>query len=128
MVTVRNFNGKIAVKSWQKNEVVVVADHTSEKTEVDADQAGNRIDVITHHVVQNATPDELLANYEITVPEETELQVRTDSGWVIVERVAGDMTINTVAANAAGKTSPARPCCNSLPSMHKDAGCCNRAF
>lgn len=99
VVTVRNFHGKVSVKSWPKMEVVVVANHTSEKTEVDAEQSGNRVDVITHHTAENVAPSELEANYEITVPEETELQVRTDSGWVIVERVSGDMTISTIAAS-----------------------------
>lgn len=98
VVTIRNFHGRINVKSWQKPEVLVVASHTSEKSEVDAEQAGNRIDIITH-VLENVSPQELEANYEITVPEETELQVKTDSGWVVIERVAGDMMIDTVAAN-----------------------------
>lgn len=99
VVTVRNFHGKVTVKSWQKPEVVVVANHVSEKTEVDAEQSGNRIDILTHHLAERTSPNELEANYEITVPEETELQVRTDSGFVIIERVAGDMIINTVAAD-----------------------------
>lgn len=98
VVVVRNFHGRINVKSWTKAEVVVVADHKSEKAEVDAEQAGNRIDVITH-LVEDVSPQELEANYEITVPEETELQVKTDSGWVVIERVAGDLRIDTVAAN-----------------------------
>ena len=98
VVIVRNFHGRINVKSWQKPEVLVVADHKSEKSEVDAEQAGNRIDILTH-LLENVSPQELEANYEITVPEETELQVKTDSGWVVIERVAGDMMIDTVAAN-----------------------------
>jgi len=48
VVSVRNNNGKITVKSWQKNEVLVVAIHASEKVEVDAEQRGNRIDISTH--------------------------------------------------------------------------------
>lgn len=99
VVTVRNFHGKITVKSWAKQEVLVVANHASEKTEVDADQAGNRVDMITHHLANQVTPRDAEADYEITVPEETELQVRTDSGWVVVERVTGDLTIDTVAAD-----------------------------
>lgn len=98
VVVIRNFHGRINVKSWQKPEVVVVADHKSEKAEVDAEQAGNRIDIITH-LLENVSAQELEANYEVTVPEETELQVKTDSGWVVIERVAGDMRIDTVAAN-----------------------------
>jgi DUF4097 and DUF4098 domain-containing protein YvlB len=99
VVTVRNLNGRINVKSWQKLEVLVVADHVSEKSEVDAEQVGNRIDIVTHLISENVGPKELEANYEITVPEETELQVKTDSGWVVVERVTGDMTIETVTAS-----------------------------
>jgi DUF4097 and DUF4098 domain-containing protein YvlB len=99
VVTIRNFHGRVNVKSWQKPEVLVVAEHVSEKSEVDADQVGNRIDIVTHLVTENVGAAELEANYEITVPEETELQVKTDSGWVVIERVAGDMTIDTVTAN-----------------------------
>lgn len=98
VVTIRNFHGRVIVKSWQKPEVLVVAEHGSKKCEVDAEQAGNRIDIMTH-VLENVSAQELEANYEITVPEETELQVKTDSGWVVIERVAGDMRIDTVAAN-----------------------------
>jgi DUF4097 and DUF4098 domain-containing protein YvlB len=98
VVVIRNFHGRINVKSWAKPEVVVVAEHKSDKAEVDAEQAGNRIDIITH-LLANVSSQELEANYEITVPEETELQVKTDSGWVVVERVAGDMMIDSVTAN-----------------------------
>jgi len=99
VVTVRNWHGKITVKSWPKQEVAVVADHASERIEVDAEQAGNRIDVLTHLLSENVSPEQLEATGEITVPEETELYVGTDSGSAVVERVAGDMTFDTVAAN-----------------------------
>lgn len=99
LVTVRNFQGRIEVKSWNKMEVMVVAEHASDMAEVDADQVGNRIDIVTHLTSEQASAKDLEANYQITVPEETELQVRTDSGWVVVERVAGDMTIDTVTGN-----------------------------
>jgi DUF4097 and DUF4098 domain-containing protein YvlB len=99
VVSVRNDNGKITVKSWQKNEVHVVANHASEKVEVDADQRGNRIDITTHVLNQSVTPDELKADFEISVPEETELQIKNDAGNVVVVRVSGDMTFETVLAD-----------------------------
>ena len=43
----------------------------------------------------------LNTDYEITVPTETELQVRTDSGNVTVDSVHGDMSFDTVAADLA---------------------------
>ena len=99
VVTVRNSFGRIDVKSWKKPEVVVVGNHLSDKVEVDTEQAGNRIEVTTHVINESVKQNELQADYEITVPEESELEVRTDSGMVLVERVFGDMTFNTVAAN-----------------------------
>lgn len=99
MINVRNDHGRVTVKSWQKSEVLIVATHTSNKIEVDATQAGNRIDVITHRLEDNLPVAEQRAEYEITVPEDSELQVRTDSGNVYVERVFGDMTIDTVMAD-----------------------------
>ncbi|HEX2711355.1 MAG TPA: DUF4097 family beta strand repeat-containing protein [Candidatus Acidoferrales bacterium] len=99
VVTVRNSNGRIEVKSWKKPEVVVVGNHSSEKVEVDTEHAGNRIEVNTHVLNENVKPADMQADYTLTVPEETELQVRTDSGSVIVERVYGDLTFDTVAAD-----------------------------
>lgn len=99
VVAVRNRSGKIIVKSWQKNEVLVVATHASEKTEVDAEQGGNRVDIVTHLLSEDAGPADLQADFEITVPEEAELQIRNDSGDVFVEHVSGDMTFDTVAAD-----------------------------
>ncbi len=98
VVTVHNANGRIEVKSWKKSEVVVVGNHSSDKVEVDTEQAGNRIEVNTHVLNENAMPADVQADYTLTVPEETELQVRTDSGLVTVERVYGDLTFDTVAA------------------------------
>lgn len=99
VVTVHNAHGRIEVRSWKKPEVVVVGSHASNKVEVDTEQAGNRIEVTTHVLGENVTPAELQADYSLTVPEESELQVRTDSGSVLVERVYGDMTFDTVAAD-----------------------------
>ncbi|HLE36979.1 MAG TPA: hypothetical protein VI699_07515, partial [Candidatus Acidoferrales bacterium] len=99
VVIVRNAHGRIDVKSWKRMEVVVVGTHTSEKNEVESKQIDNRIEVNTRLKGQNLTPAEMEANYEITVPEETELQIQTGSGTVIVERVYGDMTFDTVAAD-----------------------------
>ena len=97
IITVQSSHGKISVKSWKKAEVVVVGDHASPKIEVDTEQAGNRIEVTTRTLSDNLKPAELEANYQITVPEESQLQIKTDSGLIVVERVYGDLVFETVA-------------------------------
>ena len=101
VVTVQNASGRIQVKSWDKQEVSIVGQRGSGNVEVDTEQAGNRIEIVTHVGGAKSNPDALKIDYEITVPLASELQVRTDSGNVTVENVRGDMSFDTVAADLA---------------------------
>ncbi|MFZ0213362.1 MAG: DUF4097 family beta strand repeat-containing protein [Candidatus Acidiferrales bacterium] len=98
LITLHNPSGNVTISSWDKPEVMVVADHGSDKVEVDAQQFGNRIDIMTHLLAEDISPDELRANYVITVPEDSELQIHNDSGAVDVSKILGDMNVETVAA------------------------------
>lgn len=98
LITLHNPSGTVTISSWDKPEVMVVADHNSPKIEVDAEQNGNRVDVVTHQLADNISPEELRANYVITVPEDSELQIHNDSGTVGVSKILGDMNVETVAA------------------------------
>src|SRR5271155_3161154 len=98
MVTLRNAQGTIVVKSWQRSEVEIIANHASEGVEVDATQNGNRIELVTHVLRDDVSPAELQADYEIYVPEETELEIKNDSGSVSVTQVYADVSVDTVLA------------------------------
>src|SRR2546422_3148879 len=69
-------NGRIEVKSWKNAEVDVVASQTSGKIGFEMEQVGDRIDVTANILDASAQPTELAANLQLTVPEETELQLR----------------------------------------------------
>ncbi len=94
-------HGHIEVKSWKNPEVVVIGNHSSEKVEVDTEQADNRIEVNTHILDKTVKPEDVDADYEITAPEESELQVRTESGLIVVElkQISGYVDIHTVAGS-----------------------------
>lgn len=98
-VTLRNSNGRIQVKAWNKNEVQVAWTNASGKTTVETEEAGNRVEVETQASEEGISADDSKTDFEITVPVETELNVRTDSGNVTVDSVHGDMTFDTVGAN-----------------------------
>lgn len=91
--------GRVEIKSWKNPEVVIIGNHSSDKIEVDAEQAQNRIEVTTHIIDKNAKPEDLNASYELTVPEESELEIRTDSSVIQVERVFGDLSFDSVAGD-----------------------------
>jgi hypothetical protein len=92
-------NGRIEVKSSKNSEVIVSATQASNKISIETEQAGERVD-ITAMVLDNSAPaNELEANFQLTVPEEAELQLRTQTGLVYVEQVMGDMTLQSVAGD-----------------------------
>ena len=99
LVTLHNASGQVQVKSWEKNEVKIVAEYASDKLQISTEQAEDRIEAETVVDGDNLSPDELVANYVITVPEESELQISSDSGSVTVESVHGNMNFDTVGAN-----------------------------
>jgi|SRR5690348_12729744 DUF4097 and DUF4098 domain-containing protein YvlB len=99
VVTVQNATGRIQVKAWDKQEVMIVGQRASTNVEVDTEQVGNRIEIATRVISGTANPDALRADYDISVPAESELQVRSDSGNVTVDSVHGDMSFDTVAAD-----------------------------
>jgi DUF4097 and DUF4098 domain-containing protein YvlB len=100
VVVIRNIgNGRIEVKSWKNSEIVVTGTKASDKIAVETEQAGDRIDVSSSVVDFSANAKEMEANFQLTVPEETELQLRTQTGLIYVEQVTGDMTLDSVAGD-----------------------------
>jgi DUF4097 and DUF4098 domain-containing protein YvlB len=98
VVTIHNPDGIITVRAWTKHEVMVVANRASDQVDLEIEQSGNRVDIMTHQVSDTVAPDNLRADYEISVPEDAELQIHNDSGAVTVANVLGDMNVETVAA------------------------------
>ena len=97
VVVIQNVaNGRIEVKSSKNPEVVIIANQTSSKISFDMEQAGDRIDVTAVLMDTSAQGMELEASLQLTVPEETELQLKTETGLIYVEQVMGDMTLESV--------------------------------
>lgn len=101
VVTIQNATGRIQVRAWDRQEVMIVGQRGSTNVEVDTEQVGNRIEIATRALSESANSDALRADYDISVPAESELQVRSDSGNVTVDSVHGDMSFDTVAADVA---------------------------
>jgi DUF4097 and DUF4098 domain-containing protein YvlB len=92
-------NGRIEVKSWKTPEVVVSAEQPSNKVSLDMEQADDRIEVTANVLDTSAQESDLSENIQLTVPEETELQIKTQTGLIYVEQVLGDMKLESVAGD-----------------------------
>ena len=102
IIIVHNPSGRLHIKASDRNEVLVSAQYSDDRIVVEAEQADNRIELAAHLTgPQTTSPADLRTDFEITVPTEAELQVRTDSGSVVVESVHGDMSFDTIAADLA---------------------------
>lgn len=100
VVVIQNVaNGRIEVKSAKTQEVTVVANQNSNKVSFEMEQAGDRVDVTANTVDASAQPLDLETSLQLTVPEETELQLKTENGLIYVEQVTGDMTLESVAGD-----------------------------
>jgi len=75
------------VKSAKTQEVVVSGSQLSNKIGVETEQADDRIDVTASVLDANAPSAELEENFSLVVPEETELQIKTQTGLIYVEQV-----------------------------------------
>ncbi len=92
-------NGRIEVKSWKNPEVVVTSTFAPGKVEVDIEQVGDRIDINASALASSSQPHDVEANFQLMVPEQTELQLKTQTGLILVEQVNGDMKLQSVAGD-----------------------------
>ena len=92
-------NGRIEVKSSKNPEVVVSSSFVPGNVEVDIEQVGDRIDISASSLTTSTQPHDAEANFSLTVPEETELQLKTQTGLILVEQVNGDMKLESVAGD-----------------------------
>jgi DUF4097 and DUF4098 domain-containing protein YvlB len=92
-------NGRIEVKSTKGSEVIVAGTQASSKVSLETENVGDRIDVSANIVDVTAQPAETEVNFQLSVPEETELELKTQTGLIYVEQVMGDMTLQSVAGD-----------------------------
>ena len=100
VVVIQNVaNGRIEVKSSKNPEVVVIGTQPSDKIGIETEQAGDRIGVTASVLDATAANADLEENFQLVVPENTELQIKTQSGLIYVEQVLGDMKLESVAGD-----------------------------
>jgi DUF4097 and DUF4098 domain-containing protein YvlB len=97
-VSVVNQYGPISVKPGHSNEVVVTAILHSNKVEVDHDQSGSRVDIVSH-LLPGADADSGRVDYEVLVPADASVNLHSATGTLRAEKLHGDMTVE--GANAS---------------------------
>jgi DUF4097 and DUF4098 domain-containing protein YvlB len=83
--------GAISVKPGTGSEVVVIATLQSDKAEVDSQQSGNRIEVDSH-ILEAGDQHTGRIDYEILIPSDATVTLRSSTGPLSVERLQGDLS------------------------------------
>jgi DUF4097 and DUF4098 domain-containing protein YvlB len=97
-VSVANPYGAISVKSANANSVIITAILHSDKVEIDQAQHGNRID-ISSHLLPGANPESGQVDYEVSVPADASVNLRSSTGPLKAERMRGDLTLEGTTAS-----------------------------
>jgi hypothetical protein len=91
-ISVETQYGAISVKPGSSDEVVVTARFKSDNVEVDQQQNGNRIGIASH-LLRGADQQAGQVDYELLIPPDATLNLRSASGPLSVERLQGDLTL-----------------------------------
>jgi DUF4097 and DUF4098 domain-containing protein YvlB len=97
-VSITNQYGPISVKAGAGNQVVVNAILRSDRAEIDQTQSGNRVDIISHLFFE-ATSDTGRVEYEVQVPPDASVSLRSSTGPLRAEGLHGDVTLEGSQSN-----------------------------
>jgi DUF4097 and DUF4098 domain-containing protein YvlB len=97
-VTITNQYGPISVKPGMKHQVLVTATTYSDHVVVDPSQSGSRVD-ISSHLLAGADSQSGRVDYEILVPADASVTLRSTTGPLQVEKLRGDLTVEGANAN-----------------------------
>lgn len=98
VVSITNQYGPISVKPGTGNQVLVVAILHSDQVEIDQTQSGSRVDILSH-LLAGASADAARVDYEVSVPSDASVSLRSSSGLLHAEGLRGDVTLEGSQAN-----------------------------
>jgi DUF4097 and DUF4098 domain-containing protein YvlB len=96
-VTITNQYGPISVKPAPGNQVLITATTHSDKVEVDQNQSGNRVDILSH-LLPGANADNGRVEYEVQVPPDTSVTLHSTTGPLSAEKLRGDVILEGATA------------------------------
>lgn len=96
-VSITNEYGPISVKPATGNQISVTAILHSNKVEVDQNQSGNRVDIVSH-LLPGATADTGRVDYEVLVPSDASVNLHSTTGPLHAEKLRGDVSLEGATA------------------------------
>ncbi len=92
VIAITNQYGPITVKGGAGNQVIVNAVLHSDQIEIDHTQSGSRVDLLTH-LLSEANADAGRVDYEVSVPADASVTLRSSTGVLHAEGLHGDVSL-----------------------------------
>ncbi len=91
-VSIINQYGPVSIKPGPRKQVVVVATLYSDKVEIDQSKSGKRVSVLSH-LLPGADANTGRVDYEVLVPADANVTLRSTNGPLHVEKLHGDVIL-----------------------------------
>jgi DUF4097 and DUF4098 domain-containing protein YvlB len=92
IISVETQYGAISVRPGNSDQVIVTAFQRSNDVEIDQQQTGNRI-AIASHLLRGPDQQSGRIDYQLQVPPDATLNLRSSNGPLSVEHLVGDITL-----------------------------------
>ncbi len=93
-----NYTGTVSVKGWENPEIKLIYTKHSQNVEIDTEAGPNKVRVATHVLDKLSTAERASVDYQVFVPQESNLDIRSNIGSVQVENIKGEVGIEVVDA------------------------------
>ena len=93
-----NYSGMISVEGGKNKVVTVIGMRHSENVEIDTEVGPNRVRITSHVLDELATAENTVVDYELYIPERSNLEIRSNMGVVTVHNIRGQVTVDVVEA------------------------------
>ena len=93
-----NYSGLISVEGGKNKVVMVIGVRHSENVEIDSEVGPNRVRITSHVLDELAAAENTVVDYELYVPERSNLEIRSNMGVVTVRNIRGQVSVDVVEA------------------------------
>ena len=93
-----NYSGLISVEGGKNKVVTVIGVRHSENVEIDSEVGPNRVRITSHVLDELAAAENTVVDYELYVPERSNLEIRSNMGVVTVRNIRGQVSVDVVEA------------------------------
>jgi DUF4097 and DUF4098 domain-containing protein YvlB len=97
-VAITNYAGMIRAQSWPNAQIKLVATKYSKHVAIQMETSSNWVRLTSEVADRLAKPEAVRVDYEVWVPGESSLEVRSNMGSVHVEGIRGDVNIDVMNA------------------------------